>query len=120
MKLTELSAISPVDGRYRKKVEELAPFFLGIRTNPLPGFYRDRIFYRALPAAPGWNYPAWIPGFLKHCVLFYTEFAEADAEKIKEFEKTTNHDVKAVEYFIKEKFDEIRTCQSTRNSSILP
>ncbi|KPL23533.1 MAG: adenylosuccinate lyase, partial [Bacteroides sp. SM1_62] len=38
--------------------------------------------------------------------IFYTEFTEADAEKIKEFEKTTNHDVKAVEYYIKEKFDE--------------
>lgn len=106
MKLTELSAISPVDGRYRKKVEELAPFFSEF------GLIRYRVFIE-------------IEYFIELCQLnlkelsgvssevleqlrtFYTEFTEVDAEKIKEFEKTTNHDVKAVEYFIKEKFDKI-------------
>jgi adenylosuccinate lyase len=105
MKLTELSAISPVDGRYRKKVEELAPFFSEF------GLIRYRVFIE-------------VEYFIELCQLhlkeladvplqvfeqlrtFYTEFTESDAEKIKEFEKTTNHDVKAVEYFIKEKFDE--------------
>jgi len=105
MKLTELSAISPVDGRYRNKVEELAPFFSEF------GLIRYRVFIE-------------IEYFIELCQLnlielsgldpevfeklrtFYTEFTEADAEKIKEFEKITNHDVKAVEYFIKEKFDE--------------
>jgi adenylosuccinate lyase len=105
MKLTELSAISPIDGRYRNKVEELAPFFSEF------GLIRYRVFIE-------------IEYFIELCQLnltelsgvapevfvklrtFYTEFTEADAEKIKEFEKTTNHDVKAVEYFIKEKFDE--------------
>ena len=105
MKLTELSAISPVDGRYRKKVEELAPFFSEF------GLIRYRVFIE-------------VEYFIELCQLhlkeladvplqvfeqlrtFYTEFTESDAEKIKEFEKTTNHDVKAVEYYIKEKFDE--------------
>ncbi len=105
MKLTELSAISPVDGRYRKKVEELAPFFSEF------GLIRYRVFIEIeyfielcqlhLEELSGVD-----PGVFAKLRTFYTEFAEADAEKIKEFEKTTNHDVKAVEYFIKEKFDE--------------
>jgi len=105
MKLTELSAISPVDGRYRKKVEELAPFFSEF------GLIRYRVFIEIeyfielcqlhLKELSGVD-----PGVFEKLRTFYTEFAETDAEKIKEFEKTTNHDVKAVEYFIKEKFDE--------------
>jgi len=105
MKLTELSAISPVDGRYRKKVEELAPFFSEF------GLIRYRVFIEVeyfielcqlhLEELSGVN-----PEVFEQLRAFYTEFTEADAEKIKEFEKTTNHDVKAVEYFIKEKFDE--------------
>jgi adenylosuccinate lyase len=105
MKLTELSAISPIDGRYRTKVKELAPFFSEF------GLIRYRVFIE-------------IEYFIELCQLhlkelsgvgpqvyellrtFYTEFTETDAEKVKEFEKTTNHDVKAVEYFLKEKFDE--------------
>ena len=105
MKLTELSAISPVDGRYRTKVNELAPFFSEF------GLIRYRVFIE-------------IEYFIELCQLhlkelsgidprvygelrtFYTEFTEADARKVKDFEKTTNHDVKAVEYFLKEKFDE--------------
>jgi adenylosuccinate lyase len=105
MNLTELSAISPVDGRYRTKVSELAPFFSEF------GLIRYRVFIE-------------IEYFIELCQLhlkelsdidpavygklrtFYTEFTEADAGRVKEFEKTTNHDVKAVEYFLKEKFDE--------------
>jgi len=104
MKLTELSAISPVDGRYRKKVEELAPFFSEF------GLIRYRVFIEIeyfielcqlhLEELSGVD-----PEVFEKLRTFYTEFAEADAEKIKEFEKTTNHDVKAVEYFIKEKFE---------------
>ena len=105
MKLTELSAISPVDGRYRKKVEELAPFFSEF------GLIRYRVFIEIeyfielcqlhLKELSGVD-----PQVFEQLRTFYTEFTETDAEKIKEFEKTTNHDVKAVEYFIKEKFDE--------------
>jgi adenylosuccinate lyase len=105
MKLTELSAISPVDGRYRKKVKELAPFFSEF------GLIRYRVFIEIeyfielcqlhLKELSGID-----PKVFEKLRTFYTEFTEADAEKIKEFEKTTNHDVKAVEYFIKEKFEE--------------
>ena len=105
MKLTELSAISPVDGRYRKKVEELAPFFSEF------GLIRYRVFIEIeyfielcqlhLKELSGVD-----PEVFEQLRTFYAEFTETDAEKIKEFEKTTNHDVKAVEYFIKEKFDE--------------
>ena len=105
MKLTELSAISPVDGRYRKKVEELAPFFSEF------GLIRYRVFIEIeyfielcqlhLKELSGVD-----PEVFEQLRTFYTEFTEADAEKIKDYEKTTNHDVKAVEYFIKEKFDQ--------------
>lgn len=105
MKLTELSAISPVDGRYRKKVEELAPFFSEF------GLIRYRVFieieyFIELCQMPLKELADVTPGVFEQLRTFYTEFSESDAEKIKEFEKTTNHDVKAVEYFIKDKFDE--------------
>lgn len=105
MKITELSAISPVDGRYRKKVEELAPFFSEF------GLVRYRVFIEIeyfielcqlhLEELSGVD-----PKVFEQLRTYYTEFSEADAQKIKEFEKTTNHDVKAVEYYIKGKFDE--------------
>jgi len=105
MKLTELSAISPVDGRYRKKVEELAPFFSEF------GLIRYRVFieieyFIELCQLNLMELSGVDPEVFEELRTFYTEFTEADAEKIKEFERTTNHDVKAVEYFIKEKFDE--------------
>ncbi len=105
MKLTELSAISPVDGRYRKKVEELAPFFSEF------GLIRYRVFieieyFIELCQLHLKELASVDPEVFEQIRTFYTEFTETDAEKIKEFEKTTNHDVKAVEYFIKEKFDE--------------
>lgn len=104
MKLTELSAISPVDGRYRKKVEELAPFFSEF------GLIRYRVFieieyFIELCQLNLMELSGVDPEVFEKLRIFYTEFTEADAEKIKEYEKTTNHDVKAVEYFIKEKFD---------------
>ncbi len=110
MKLTELSAISPVDGRYRKKVEELAPFFSEF------GLIRYRVFieieyFIELCQLHLKELSAVSPEVLEQLRTFYTEFTEVDAEKIKEFEKTTNHDVKAVEYFIKEKFDNIGLSQ---------
>ncbi len=105
MKLTELSAISPVDGRYRAKVKELAPFFSEF------GLIRYRVFieieyFIELCQLPLKELSGVDPEVFEKLRAFYTEFTEADAEKIKEFERTTNHDVKAVEYFIKEKFDE--------------
>jgi adenylosuccinate lyase len=106
MKISELSAISPIDGRYRAKVEELAPFFSEF------GLIRYRVFVEIeyfialcelpLPGLSDLDAPVY-----EKLRSVYTEFSLSDAEQIKEFEKTTNHDVKAVEYFIKGKFDEL-------------
>jgi adenylosuccinate lyase len=104
MQLTELNAISPIDGRYRSKTVSLAPFFseealikyrvlveieyfIALREANLPQLAAiDKSIYNSLRA-------------------IYENFSTEDALWIKETEKTTNHDVKAVEYFIKSKFD---------------
>ena len=104
MQLTELNAISPIDGRYRNKTVSLAPYFseealikyrvlveieyfIALRDADLPQLAKiDKIIYPSLRA-------------------IYQNFSTEDALWIKNSEKTTNHDVKAVEYFIKSKFD---------------
>ena len=104
MNLNALTAISPVDGRYRRAGKELAAYFseyaliryrvrveieyfIALCEIPLPQLKDiDKSLYRTLRA-------------------IYLDFTEADAQAIKDIEKVTNHDVKAVEYFIKEKFD---------------
>jgi len=105
--LTKLTAISPVDGRYRNTTEKLADYFseaalikyrvlveieyfIALCELPLPqlkGF--DKALYPSLRA-------------------IYQNLSEADAQQIKDIEKVTNHDVKAVEYFIKEKLDALK------------
>jgi adenylosuccinate lyase len=104
MKLSDLSAISPIDGRYRTKVEELAPYFSEF------GLIRYRVlveieYFIALCRLPLPQLSGIAGEVLDKLPDIYNEFSEADAAKVKEFEKTTNHDVKAVEYFIKECFD---------------
>lgn len=104
MQLTELNAISPIDGRYRSKTISLSPYFseealikyrvlveveyfIALREADLPQLDKiDKSIYDSLRA-------------------IYKNFSTEDALWIKETEKTTNHDVKAVEYFIKSKFD---------------
>ncbi|MGR3811520.1 adenylosuccinate lyase [Jiulongibacter sp. NS-SX5] len=106
MALNTLTAISPVDGRYRRHTEPLAPYFSEFGLI----HYRVRVeieYFIALcevplPQLEGFN-KALYPAIRK----IYEDFSEADAQQIKEIEKTTNHDVKAVEYFIKEKFAEL-------------
>ncbi|CAN5417594.1 adenylosuccinate lyase [soil metagenome] len=102
MNLSALTAISPVDGRYRSQVDVLAPYFSEFGLI----HYRVRIEIEYFIALCEWQLPqlagvdrAQFPGLR----ALYENFAEADALRIKEIEKTTNHDVKAVEYFIKEK-----------------
>ena len=104
MELNALSAISPVDGRYRSKTEALAPYFSEY------GLIRYRVlveieYFLALcrEGLPGLAEPA--GGDLERLKNIYREFSLEDAARVKEIEKTTNHDVKAVEYFIKEKLD---------------
>jgi adenylosuccinate lyase len=104
MQLTELNAISPIDGRYRNKTVSLAPYF----SEEALIKYRVLVeveYFIALCEA-NLQHLSGVPtatfGALRK---LYTEFSTEDALWIKETEKTTNHDVKAVEYFIKTKFD---------------
>jgi len=106
MSLTHLNAISPIDGRYRNKVENLTnyfseealikyrvlveiEYFIALCEQPLPQLSRvDTSVFESLRA-------------------IYKDFSTKDAQAIKDIEKVTNHDVKAVEYFIKEQFDKL-------------
>ncbi|PQA53804.1 adenylosuccinate lyase [Siphonobacter curvatus] len=106
MALTTLTAISPVDGRYRRTTESLAPFFSEFGLI----HYRVRIeieYFIALCELPLPQLADFDPSLFDQLRSIYTEFSEADALRIKEIEKTTNHDVKAVEYFIKEKLADL-------------
>ena len=104
MSLTNLNAISPIDGRYRSKVENLAPFF----SEEALIKYRVKVeieYFIALCEIPLPQLADFDSALFAELRKIYSEFTSADAQKIKDIESITNHDVKAVEYFIKEKFD---------------
>jgi adenylosuccinate lyase len=104
MSLTSLSAISPIDGRYRDKVEILAPYF----SEEALIRYRVKVeieYFIALCSIPLPQLSGFEKQKFEDLRKVYTEFDSGDAQKIKDIEKITNHDVKAVEYFIKEKFE---------------
>ncbi|MEM7381818.1 MAG: adenylosuccinate lyase [Bacteroidota bacterium] len=106
MSLTELNAISPVDGRYRNKVQELASFFSEASLIK----YRVKVeveYFIALCELPLPQLQKIESSAFNALRQIYQDFTETDAEAIKTIEKVTNHDVKAVEYFIKEKFDDL-------------
>lgn len=100
MELSALTAISPIDGRYRNQLSSLAPYFSEYGLIK----YRVRVeveYFLFLATKKVFKLPASAkPAKLRS---IYTEFSEADAQQIKDIERTTNHDVKAVEYFLKEK-----------------
>lgn len=103
MSINTLSAISPVDGRYRRHTEILAPYFSEFGLI----HYRVKVeieYFIALCEIPLPQLEAFDKGLFPAIREIYLDFSEADATAIKEIEKTTNHDVKAVEYFIKDKF----------------
>ena len=106
MKLSALTAISPIDGRYRNKIQELGDFFSEaalIRYRVLVEIeYFISLCQIPLPQLAGFD--ANLYGELRK---LYNNFSLEDANAIKEIEKVTNHDVKAVEYFIKEAFDRL-------------
>ncbi len=106
MNFNPLEGISPIDGRYRSKVAQLADYFsekalIRYRVK-VEVLYFIALHESGIPQLEG--YDSKNNAALKN---IYESFSLADAEAIKEIEKTTNHDVKAVEYFIKEKFDEL-------------
>jgi adenylosuccinate lyase len=106
MSLNSLNAISPVDGRYRRHTESLAPFFSEFGLI----HYRVRIeieYFIALCEIPLPQLRDFDKSLYPAVRKIYQDFSENDALAIKEIEKTTNHDVKAVEYFIKDKFSEL-------------
>ena len=106
MKLDELTAVSPVDGRYRSKTEPLAAYFSECALIR----YRVRVeveYFIALCEMPLPQLRTFDHTLFDRLRDIYRHFSESDAMRVKEIEKTTNHDVKAVEYFIKEQFDAI-------------
>ncbi len=105
MNLNELSAVTPIDGRYRKKTEELSPFFSEYALIK----YRLKVeieYFIALCEIPLPQLKSVDKSLFRNIRNIIADFTEKDAEKVKNIEKVTNHDVKAVEYFLKEKFDE--------------
>lgn len=106
MNLDLLTAISPIDGRYRSKTESLAGYFSEYALIR----YRVRVeieYFIALCELPLPQLKDFNSMLFEHLRAIYQDFTETDAQRVKDIEKITNHDVKAVEYFIKEKFDEI-------------
>lgn len=104
MELSALTAVSPVDGRYGSKTADLRPIFSEF------GLIRNRVLveirwlqqlaaHSQIPEVPALSESA---NALLNSIV--DDFSEVDAERVKEIERTTNHDVKAVEYLIKEKF----------------
>ncbi|MCC8143559.1 MAG: adenylosuccinate lyase [Tannerellaceae bacterium] len=104
MILTALTAISPVDGRYRNKTENLAAYFSEYALIKYRVQVEIEYFITLAEVLLQLNVPE-INEKKEALRAIYQEFTEADALRIKEIESVTNHDVKAVEYFIKEKFD---------------
>ena len=104
MALTALSAISPIDGRYRSKVEALGNYF----SEEALIKYRVLVeieYFIALCELPLPQLETVSHSVFEDLRAIYKNFTPVDASAIKEIEKVTNHDVKAVEYFIKDKFD---------------
>ena len=106
MSLNPLSALSPIDGRYRSKTDTLAPFF----SEEALIKYRVRVeieYFIALCEIPLPQLENFDDSKFESLRDIYVNFDSKDAQEIKEIEKTTNHDVKAVEYFIKSAFDKM-------------
>ncbi|MDC6363043.1 MULTISPECIES: adenylosuccinate lyase [Flavobacteriaceae] len=104
MSLTQLNAISPIDGRYRNKTESLQNYF----SEEALIKYRVQVeieYFIALCEIPLPQLADFDATKFEELRLIYKAFSAEDAQSIKEIEKTTNHDVKAVEYFIKQRFD---------------
>ncbi len=107
MKLTSLTAISPIDGRYLDQLTDLQPLFSEY------GLIRNRVIveirwfemlanHKSIKELPSLSQKS--TRFLQNII---DNFSESDAKRVKQIEKKTHHDVKAVEYFLKEKFDKI-------------
>ncbi|MDC0629115.1 adenylosuccinate lyase [Flavobacteriaceae bacterium] len=107
MSISMLNAISPIDGRYRSKTDSLAGFF----SEESLIKYRVLVeieYFIALCELPLPQLKGFDTALFKNLRTIYTDFSSKDAQAIKDIESITNHDVKAVEYFIKDKFDALQ------------
>lgn len=106
MEFNMLTAVSPIDGRYHGKTEALAHYFSEYALMK----YRVRVeieYFIALCELPLPQLESFDQALFSELRKIYADFSEADALRVKEIESVTNHDVKAIEYFIKERFDAI-------------
>lgn len=106
MELNALTAVSPIDGRYRSKAEALASYFSEYALIK----YRVRVeieYFITLCELPLPQLENFDKSLFERLRDIYRNFSETDAQRVKDIEKVTNHDVKAVEYFIKEELDKI-------------
>lgn len=104
MELTNLNAVTPIDGRYSRHTSVLSAYY----SEEALIRYRMRVeieYFIQLCELPLPQLKDFDKSLYPELRKSYTEFTSADAQKVKDTEKVTNHDVKAVEYFIKEKFD---------------
>ena len=106
MTLSQLTAISPIDGRYRSKVEKLDNYFSEF------ALIKSRVmveveYFIALCELPLPQLKDFEHDKFSALRMIYEEFQLDDAQEIKDIEKETNHDVKAVEYFLKRRFDKL-------------
>lgn len=111
MNLDLLTAISPIDGRYRNKTQALADYFSEYALI----CYRVRVeieYFISLCELPLPQLEQFDHNLFKRLRDIYRDFNEESAQRVKDIEKVTNHDVKAVEYFLKEEFDKIGGLES--------
>lgn len=111
MVLDELTAVSPVDGRYRGKTEKFANYFSEYALIR----YRVRVeieYFISLCEIPLPQLKTFDATLFEELRKIYRDFSEDSARRVKEIEKVTNHDVKAVEYFLKEEFDRIGSLET--------
>ena len=104
--MTRLTAISPIDGRYGEKTEPLGEYFSEYALVR----YRVRVeieYFIALCELPLPQLESFDHGLFERLRDIYRNFSPAEAQRVKDIERVTNHDVKAVEYFIKEEFDKM-------------
>ena len=117
--MTPISALSPLDGRYAAKLASLRPLMSE------QGYMHRRVqvevaWFIALSDAGFAEFKPLSPGARTYLLGLVKNFSEADALAIKEIEKTTNHDVKAVEYWIKSKFEARPNLKTPASSCTLP
>jgi len=110
MEFSPLTAVSPIDGRYRPKTEKLTPYFSEY------ALIRYRVlveveYFIALCELDLPQLEKFDKSLFPQLQLIYADFTIEDALRIKEIEQTTNHDVKAVEYFLKERFKALKLSQ---------